>query len=306
MGDVYDALNRGRQTTEEEPAPLLQHRREETGGLPMEQVEDAARLAPGKSVFADRSLDHAFGMSDPHSPAADPRHRPQVRGGCMPGVVAHTDRTSPVTEQYRQIRTQILARNKERKRQTHLLTSSAPQEGKSVTTVNLGVVFAELHDMRTLLIEADLRRPTFQRLFQCPFVTGLTHVLRGDIEDEREVIHPTIYENLHVLPAGEHDGEHAAELLASRAMVRLLDRLKDHYDHILIDSPPAISVTDACVLGALCDETILVVRLHRTPRDVVRQAKRQLETAGCTMAGSIVTHAQPDQLPRYVHQSESA
>lgn len=293
MGDVYDALNR-RPEPADHPG---RDPRQEVGGLPMSDVEDIARPQPGKPMFNTQPL---------HEQLGEPKFRHDVPGGAAPAVVAHQDRTSPITEQFRQVRTQILARAKDKPRQVHLLTSAAPQEGKSYTVVNLGVVFAELRRCRTLLIEADLRRPSFQRLFERPFVIGLTHVLRGEVEDENEAIVPTVYDNLHVMPAGEHDGEFASELLSGPRMVRLLDRLRDRYDHILIDSPPVISVSDAAVLGALCDQTLLVVRMHKTPREVVRQAKAQLEAAGCTVAGTILTHAQHDRMPRYLYQYESA
>jgi len=312
MGDVFDAMNRA-----PEPPPRPDKRQkadsmaadgdqrlfsnmliapssvDESPGLPIDEIESVARVTPGTPLHNQQPLNLRITTSE------------TTNGECAPNVIAYTDRTSPIAEQYRQIRTQILARSKTRPRQTHLLASATPQEGKSLTTVNLGVVFSELRPGRTLLIEADLRRPGFQRIFDRPFATGLIHILRQNIKDETEAIHPTACENLHIMPAGECHEALNNELFSSHAMVRLLDRLKDHYDHILIDSPPVISVSDACMLGALCDETILVVRMHKTPRDVVQQAKCQLEAAGCTMAGAVMTHVQHDHMPQYLSQHDA-
>ncbi|MCC6680668.1 MAG: CpsD/CapB family tyrosine-protein kinase [Phycisphaeraceae bacterium] len=323
MGDVYDAMNRRPEpqtptaphdtdstvfSDRQEPANLLDSSGDsaflqngtsqwempevmETGGLPLEEVMPLAQARPGKPLHNQQPVH--LRLSDAHGAATNNHPGPvTVPGGCVPNVASHRDRTGLVCEQYRQLRAQILAHSKDRKRQTHLFTSSEPREGKSLTVVNLGVVFAELANNRTLLIEADLRRPSFQKIFGRPFLIGLSHVLRGDIEDEAEAIHPTMYPNLHVMPAGEQKRDEAGELLAGSAMVRLLDRLKDRYEHILIDSPPVTHAADACVLGALCDETVLVVRLHRTPRKVARRSKQLLEAAGCTMAGSILVGAE--------------
>ncbi len=320
MGDVYDAMNRRPEpaTPEQqdssdfsdnpEAAKFLDASQDcafpregarvwempevvETGGLPLEEVMPLAQARPGKPLHNQQPVH--LRLSDAHGAATTNHPGPTtVPGGCVPNVASHRDRTGLVCEQYRQLRAQILAHSKDRKRQTHLFTSSEPREGKSLTVVNLGVVFAELANNRTLLIEADLRRPSFQKIFGRPFLIGLAHVLRGDVEDETEAIHPTVYPNLHVMPAGEQKSDEAGELLAGSAMVRLLDRLKDRYEHILVDSPPVTHAADACVLGALCDETVLVVRMHHTPRKVARRSKQLLEAAGCTMAGSIMVGAE--------------
>ena len=216
-------------------------------------------------------------------------------------VVVHHDRGSVVTEQYRAIRTQILARNRTRRMQTYVVTSSTPEEGKSVTAINLGVAFSELRNQRSVLIEGDLRRPAFEKLFDRRCDRGLMQMLRGEIDDIDQVIHPTVYDNLQFIPAGGRDPNHATELLSSPRMSMLLDRLKDRYDYIFIDSPPVITVSDAFTIGQNCDSTLLVVRLNKTSSDVVERAKRLLRANGCEVTGVILTHMK-HQMPRYLYR----
>ena len=84
-------------------------------------------------------------------------------------------------------------------------------------------------------------------------------------------------------------------------MGQLIDRLRDRYDHIFIDTPPVITVTDACILGAMCDETLLVVRLNKTATEAVDRAKRLLRASNCEVSGVILTHMQY-HIPRYLYR----
>lgn len=215
-------------------------------------------------------------------------------------VVVHHDRGSVVTEQYRAIRTQILARARSRRLQIHTITSSIPEEGKTVTTANLGVVFSELRNKKTLMVEGDLRRPTFGKLFERECQVGMLQLLRGEVDDIDQALHETVYDNLQFLPAGGRDATHCTELLSSPRMAQILERLRDRYDHIFVDTPPVISVTDAAILAAMSDQTLLVVRLHKTPVDMVDRAKRLLKANNCNLAGVILTHMKMVFLPGYM------
>lgn len=277
--------------------------------VPHRQQQPAASHTPSRGVAAAVDRAKSDTAADPNLvPGASPAaialgHDPSLNGYSAK-VVTHHDKGSVITEQYRAIRTQILARARNRRLQTHVITSSAPEEGKSVTSVNLSVTFSELKNQKTLLIEADLRKPSFQNLFNRSPTPGLTHYLRDDKNTLTldNIIHPTAYGNLQVIPAGDRDVVGSTELLSSPKMAQLIDRLKDRYDHIFIDTPPVVTVTDACILGALCDETLLVVRLGKTPASMVERAKRLLRFANCEVAGVILTHLQlaaPKYLYRY-------
>lgn len=302
----------------------------ETGGLPIEDVDgqsmtqDADAIkAPSPAAANDgsiagtdptassdavgRAMDkgtearHAQAVAAAQSAAdATTSHASSVNG-YAPDLVVHHDRGSLITEQYRAVRTQILARARSRKIQTHVVTSSAPGEGKSVTTMNLGVAMSEMRNEHTVLIEGDLRRPSFHKLLSREALTpGLSQYLRGEAEVD-DVLHPTVYDNLHLIPAGSAELTSSTELLSSPRLAVLLDRLRDRFDHIFVDSPPVVSVTDACILGAMCDETLLVVRLHKTPTSVVDRAKRLLRAANCEVAGVVLTHLET-RLPRYLYR----
>src|SRR5690606_7905513 len=127
-------------------------------------------------------------------------------------------------------------RGRNRKLQTHCVTSSAPQEGKSVTCFNLGVVFSELRSQKTIIIEGDLRRPSFGKLLNRRATPGLIQLLRGEVDEIDKAIHPTVYDYLQFIPAGDRDFTISTELLSSPRMTQVLDRLKDRYDHIFIDT----------------------------------------------------------------------
>jgi capsular exopolysaccharide synthesis family protein len=331
MGDVFDAMNRAKREREKNP-PAPQGGEQAVGpiahegaddlkpALPMDQIQarpavqdEAAPVRMSAPGVKQRTVADAVEKADAERAAARATTQtPLVAVGSVgvnaslngyaEQVIVHHDRGSLITEQYRAIRTQILARGRNRRVQIHTITSSAPEEGKSVTTLNLGMAFSELRNQKTLLIEGDLRKPAFAKLLNRESAPGLLHLLRGEIDELDKAIHPTVYDNLYYIPAGDRDTTGSTELLSSPRMAQILDRLRDRYDHIFIDTPPVITVTDATILGALSDETLMVVRLNRTPAEVVDRAKRILRAANCEVAGVILTHQQitaPKYLYRY-------
>jgi capsular exopolysaccharide synthesis family protein len=279
-----------RPAVQDQPAPVVIS----TPGVKQRTVADALQKADTQRAQAQDS-------QHPLATVGSVARNPSLNGYAEQ-VVVHHDRGSLITEQYRAIRTQILARGRNRRIQIHAITSSAPEEGKSVTTLNLGMAFSELRNQKTLIIEGDLRKPSFGALLHREASPGLLHLLRGEVDELDKIIHPTVYDNLQFIPAGDRDTTASTELLSSPRMAQILDRLRDRYDHIFIDTPPVITVTDPAILGALADETLLVVRLNRTPAEVVDRAKRLLRAANCEVAGVILTHqtiAPPKYLYRY-------
>lgn len=333
MGDVFDALNRARKEREaREGHPPVPPEQQDPQAAPVDDSTPALPLDDvPKETITDQPAPHMTlpkGHARPDMSVSNVMQRPReaassklssvktaeasetsplvanpALNGYSPQVVVHHDRGSIITEQYRAIRTQILARGRNRKLQVHCITSSAPQEGKSVTCFNLSVAFAELRNQKTVVIEGDLRRPSFGKLLNRRVSPGLIQLLRGEVDDLDQAVHPTAYDNLHFIPAGDRDFTNSTELLSSPRMAQILDRLRDRYDHIFIDTPPVITVTDACILGALADETFLVVRLGKTPAEVVDRSKRLLRASNCEVTGVILTHMQyhiPQYLYRYV------
>lgn len=200
-------------------------------------------------------------------------------------LVTVSDPKSPVAEAYRTIRTNLQFLNLDQDKKSILVTSAAPGEGKSTTTANLGVSMA-MGGVKTLLVDADLRKPTLHKLFNLPNTAGLSSVL-ADQAPLAKGIHPTQIPSLHVLTAGPIP-PNPAEMLASRRMGELYGQLRESYELLFFDSPPVISVSDATVLASLVDSVVLVVRSGAFPSDVVRQAKAQLESVKASFLGIIL------------------
>jgi capsular exopolysaccharide synthesis family protein len=314
MGDVFNAMNRAkRQSDENSPpdaaapssaddtTPALDLEGEQKAQSQLKPDDPQPGLESPRGVAAAAS-EKSRTDAEQASTDQDPQDLPATSlNGYSSEVVTHHDRGSVITEQYRAIRTQILARGRNRQLQTTIITSAAPNEGKSVTTINLGITFSELRNKKTLLIEGDLRRPAFARLLKRDAVPGLLQVLRGEVESVDQAIHPTVYDNLQFIASGGHDAVNSTELLSSPQMVQLIDRLRDRYDYIFIDTPPVLNVTDSSILGAISDQTVLVVRLNKTPSDAVERAKRLLRASNCEVAGVVLTH-QAHTLPRYLYR----
>jgi capsular exopolysaccharide synthesis family protein len=167
-----------------------------------------------------------------------------------------------------------------------LITSSLPGEGKSTTAANLGVVMAQA-DLKTIIIDSDLRRPTQHKIFQLPNTDGLTDLLRASEPDLNHYLKETAIPNLYVLPSGTLPSN-PSELLGSQRMSRLLTDLREFADVIIADSPPVIAFTDAAVLSTRMDGVVLVTLAGQTRLDIVRQAIRNLRQVGASLLGAVL------------------
>ncbi len=203
-------------------------------------------------------------------------------------LVVLTEPSSIMAEEYRSIRTSILARWEQKRHLVHTITSATPQEGKTITSLNLGLSFAELRNRQTLVIEADLRLPQFESQLGLDRGTGLVPLLDGQVTLE-DVIVTVPDTNLHVIPAGKRANDRAVQLLSSTPMAELLERLRESYDHVIIDTPPVVELADAGILGAMSDDVLLIARLQRTPQSLIEQAIRTLGSYNADVAGLIAT-----------------
>ena len=220
-------------------------------------------------------------------PSESPSEQPQMNA-VDDRLVALTETSTVMAEEYRSIRTGLLARWQQRRNLIHTISSATPQEGKTITTLNLGFSFAELRNRRILIVEADLRLPQFQKLLGLPSSPGLADLLDGKAELEA-AIHKVGDSALHVLPAGRAFTGHAVQLLSSAATPALLTRLREKYDHVIIDTPPVLDMADAGILGALSDDVLLVARLERTPRELIERAIHTMGSYNAPVAGLIAT-----------------
>lgn len=192
-----------------------------------------------------------------------------------------------VTEAYKAARTNLmftLAGEEGCKR--IIVTSSVAKEGKSTTSTNLAITFAQT-GAKTIVIEADLRRPKLHQYLSLPNEKGMAEYLGGFIQDETEIIQHIDGFNLDCITGG-HIPPNPSELLISPAMERLLDKLSETYDYIFIDSPPINVVTDPVSIAKWMTGAVLVVRQNYTTSEALRQAVAALEFGQIKILGYIL------------------
>lgn len=196
---------------------------------------------------------------------------------------------SPEAEAYRLIRTNIQFASVDDSIKSIVLTSPNPAEGKSTTTVNLGMIMAQA-DLKTVIIDADLRKPKLHKLFHLPNLGGLTDLLCTTEFKVEDYLKNTEFNNLQVITSGPLP-PNPSELLGSHRMAELIRQLKDSVDVILFDSPPLLPVTDAAVLSKQVDGVVLVTKAKSTRRDAIRQALQRVDRVGSNIVGGILNQS---------------
>ncbi len=189
---------------------------------------------------------------------------------------------SPRVEAFRILRTNLQFVDVDREKKVFVVTSSVPGEGKTSTATNTALAL-QTAGQRTLLIDADMRRPQLARIFSLEGSVGLTSVLLGRI-DLAEAVQEHRPSGLAVLTSGSLP-PNPAELLQSHAMGLLLDAARAHYDVIVIDAPPLLPVTDAALIASQADGAVVVVRQGRTTRDQLSSAFERLRSVGARPLG---------------------
>ena len=203
-------------------------------------------------------------------------------------LVCEMDPGSLAVEAYRSLRTNIQFATPDVKAPCYLITSAGPGEGKSLTSTNLGITLAQM-GQRVILVDADMRRPVLHRLFGMERGNGLSDVLAAN-GTWRDYVRSTKVEGLDMLAAGQLP-PNPAELLASDRMRALIEELRENYDLVLVDSPPAVALTDASILGRIVNGSFLVVRSGVASTEAVRRAKMTLENVGSRLLGAIFNGA---------------
>ncbi len=212
-------------------------------------------------------------------------------------LVAQREGRAAATEAFRELRTAILLSSPGSPPRQLMVTSALAKEGKSATTANLALVFAQL-GRRVLLVDADLRRPRLHRIFETDNERGLSTYLSGLEKDPRQLVRPTEVPGLDLLPSGPVP-PNPADLLAAPVFADLGHRLLEAgYEHILYDSPPVLSVADPVLVAAAVERAILVVRADFTPRESLRAAVDKLVQAGVRPAGLVLNDLDLDSHAR--------
>lgn len=200
-------------------------------------------------------------------------------------LITLTDPRSPISEQYKTIRTNIQFSVTDSEIRSIVVTSSGPEEGKSTTIANLAVVFAQ-QGKKVLLVDADMRKPTVHYTFRLDNIFGLTNILTKQ-RKLSDTYQATEIDNLYVLSCGPIP-PNPAELLASQAMDELLKDAYQTFDMILFDTPPVLAVTDAQILASKANGTILVVHSQKTITDAAIKAKELLQSANSKLLGVVL------------------
>lgn len=217
-----------------------------------------------------------------------------------PRIVAFYDLQSPVTEQYRTLRTNIQALSTGKPIKTITITSSTHGEGKTITAINLAISMArDLDKKNILLIDADMRRAKITKYLGIKSEIGLADLINNGSNIDEALLNIGI-DNLTLLPAGKLP-HNPAELLGSAKLKNLISVLKARYDYIIFDTPPIVPVTDAGLLGRQTDGTIMVIQANRTQKGVVKHAELILKQAQAKLLGYILTNIQY-HIPAYIYR----
>jgi non-specific protein-tyrosine kinase len=208
------------------------------------------------------------------------------------GLVTLTDPRSPVAEAYRTLRTNLYFSGLDKPLRTLVVTSPAPEEGKSTTLANLAVTMAQ-GGRRTILADCDLRRPSLHEVFGVANAQGLTTMMVEAGALDQPPLVATNVEDLWLLPSGPLP-PNPAELLGSARMDEVIAALKNQGEIILFDAPPVIAVTDAAVLASKVDGVLLVVSAGRTRREHVQRARALLDRTGIRLVGAVLNNVPLD------------
>ncbi|MGM8213842.1 CpsD/CapB family tyrosine-protein kinase [Virgibacillus sp. W0430] len=213
------------------------------------------------------------------------RRKKQSRNSKMRHLITKLNPRSPISEQYRTIRTNLQFAAVDDELQAFLVTSSEPAAGKSMTVANLAVTYAQ-QGKKTLLIDADLRKPTVHYTFRLDNLRGLSNILVGESTLEDAIVSSDV-ENLDVISCGPIP-PNPSELLASKKMQALLSQAKELYDVVIFDTPPVLAVADAQILANIVDGSLLIVRSNVTEYEAAEKSKEILEGARGKLLGVVL------------------
>ncbi len=202
------------------------------------------------------------------------------------GLITLEDRRSPMAEAYRHLRTSLLFSSAGKPPQTILITSSQPSEGKTTTAINTAVTLAQA-DADVVIVDCDLRRPRLHSYFELENSQGLTNYLSGERNTEHLIKSCRHLPRLKVITSGPIP-PNPAELLSSNEMKNLLQFLRGRYKHVIIDSPPAISFTDAAILSTLVDGVVIVAMAGKSSIHLMRRFKHRLSNIGARIYGVVL------------------
>jgi non-specific protein-tyrosine kinase len=205
-------------------------------------------------------------------------------------LITLTNPRSPASEAYRTLRTNLIFSSINEPLRALVITSAAPEEGKSITLANLAVTLAQ-SGKKTVIVDCDLRRPSQHSIWNVPQEPGLTSMVLDGLKKPPLV--SVGVDNLALLPSGPLP-PNPADLLSSPRMDAIVAQLRKEGEMILFDAPPVIAVTDATLLAAKLDGVLLVVKAGHTRRDHAEKARELLERVNVRLVGAVLTNAVVD------------
>ncbi len=200
-------------------------------------------------------------------------------------LITHYQPRSSVAESFRYLRVAINFSAPAATLKSLVFTSSLPGEGKSFVANNIAISLAQ-DGNRTLLIDADLRRPVAQQVYKLENHAGLSNFLTSDIEFDT-IVRQTFVENLSVIVSGP-SSPNPAEILSSKRMTELLQIAGERFDRVIIDAPPLTGMGDSLILGSITSHIIFVIRAAKTPSEIIRKSRETLEKSGIRIIGAIL------------------
>jgi capsular exopolysaccharide synthesis family protein len=220
----------------------------------------------------------------------------RIKTELAPELLVHERPASGMAEAARSLRTNLMFMNPDKPYRRILVTSAAPSEGKTTVAVSTAVSLAQ-GGQRVCIIDCDLRRPRLHRIFDRAGDIGLMNVIVGEATIE-EAAKPTVVPNLYCIPCGPIP-PNSADVVASEKFRALLDELGEHFDRIVLDSPPVVAVTDSAILSTLVDGVILVVRAFKTTFALSRSGLRTLRDVDAPIAGAVLNAVNLDRHEYY-------
>ena len=215
-------------------------------------------------------------------------------------MIAKWQPDSIIAEQYRVASTRLLLKTAEKKNVITLVASSIMGEGKTTTAVNLAYILA--HDLKksTLLIDCDFKRPMVHEYMDIPVEPGLSEAYQGgDILEN--CIHPYDDIPLSILPCGDLKAR-PTSISGIQYVKQILPELQTHYDHVILDGPPALTLADVNILSSVADEVILVVRAGLTNLEMVHKAVKQLSVDSDAI-GVVLTNVEMEFAPYLIYEA---
>jgi capsular exopolysaccharide synthesis family protein len=293
MGNVWEAMKKHQAEKAEKAVAAGDNRDGKPAAPPAPTQSDSVAPTDAASPVVLAGVAATVPKGDPRSP------RPRGADGYSPLLAAHHDRGGALAEEYRGLRTSLLAQCQDQ-RFCFMVTSSEAGEGKTLTCANLAVIMAERQDRKTIVLDFDLRKCMIAGLFNGRQGPGVAEVIRGTARLD-DVMQPTVYPTLFFVSAGEVTGEEVGELVTRPEMDEMVAELRRRFDYVMLDTPPINIVAETGMIGRAVGEALLVVQMNKTRRESVDKAIRLLHAANIKLAGLVLTH-RTYHIPGYLYK----